>query len=395
MRVAKRIAISGNHAISLAVKLADVDVIAAYPITPQTQVVEKLAEYVANGELDAEFISVESEHSAMSACIGAAAAGARVFTATCGPGLALMHEMVYVAAGSRLPIVMALANRSLSPNLNIWGDHTDIMGSRDAGWVLIFAEDVQEAFDLTLTAFKIAEDEEVMVPVAVNIDGFHLSHCIEALEPIDPDVAKRFLPPRKIPSYALHPKRPTTWGAVGIPEVQTEIKYQLEVALSKAKGVAKRVWREYAEITGRLYDVVDAYRMDGAEVAIVMIGSFCGNARDAVDLLRDRGVRAGLLKIRMYRPFPKEEVVEALKEVRAVAVVERAFSPGAISGPLTSDVKAALYGLPTRPSISGFAAGIGGREVAPGEVADAALRALKTAEGGLLDGGFTYLQVRW
>lgn len=393
--MAGRIAISGNHAISLAVKLANVDVIAAYPITPQTQIVEKLAEYVANGELDAEFVAVESEHSAMSACIGASAAGARVFTATCGPGLALMHEMVYIAAGSRLPIVMALANRSLSPNLNIWSDHTDIMGSRDAGWVLLFAEDVQEAFDLTLTAFKIAEDEEVMLPVAVNIDGFHLSHCVEAIEPLDPEAARRFLPPRKVPSYALHPRRPTTWGAVGVPEVQTEIKYQLEVALSKAKEAARRVWKEYAKLTGRLYDVVDTYRMDGAEVAVVMMGSFCGIARDAVDLLRDRGVRAGLLKIRMYRPFPREEIIEVLKGVRAVAVVERAFSPGAVCGPLTSDVKAALYGLSTRPSVSGFAAGIGGREVAPGEVADAALRALKTADEGLLDGGFTYLQVRW
>ncbi|MEM4700279.1 MAG: transketolase C-terminal domain-containing protein [Candidatus Nezhaarchaeales archaeon] len=393
--MAKRVAVSGNHAVSLAVKLADVDVVAAYPITPQTQIVEKLAEYIANGELDAEFINVESEHSAMSACIGAAAAGARVFTATCGPGLALMHEVVYIAAGSRLPIVMALANRSLSPNLNIWGDHTDIMGSRDAGWVLLFAEDAQEAFDLTFTAFKIAEDEEVMLPVAVNIDGFHLSHCVEAIEPLEPGAARRFLPPRKIPDYALHPKRPTTWGAVGVPEVQTEIKYQLEVALSRAKEVAKRVWREYAELTGRLYDVVDAYRMEGAEVAVVMMGSFCGNAREAVDQLRDRGVRAGLLKIRMYRPFPKEEVVEALRGVRAVAVVERAFSPGAVSGPLTSDVKASLYGLSTRPSVSGFAAGIGGREVGPDEVADAALRALRVAEEGVLDGGFTYLQVRW
>lgn len=391
----KLIAIEGSHAASLAAKLADVDVIAAYPITPQTHVVEKLAEYVANGELDAEYINVESEHSAMSACIGASAAGARVFTATAGQGLALMHEMLYVAAGNRLPIVMVVANRSLSPNLNIWGDHTDMMGSRDSGWVQLYAENAQEVFDLTFTAFKIAEDEEVMLPVSVNLDGFHLSHVIEPIEALDPEEARRFLPPRRIPPYALHPKRPTTWGAVGVPEVQTELKYQLEVALSKVKSVARRVWKEYAELTGRRYDVVEPYRLEDAEVAVVMMGSFCGNARDAVDQLRDRGVKAGLLKITMYRPFPREEVVEALKDRKAVAIVERAFSPGGVAGPLTTDVKALLYGQGRRPSISGFAAGIGGRDVAPEEIADAALRALKTAEDGVLDGEFTYLQVRW
>ncbi len=393
--MAKRIAIEGSHAASLAVKLANVDVIAAYPITPQTHIVERLAEYVANGELDAEYINVESEHSAMSACIGASAAGARVFTATAGQGLALMHEMLYIAAGNRLPIVMVVANRSLSPNLNIWGDHTDFMGSRDSGWVQLYAEDAQEVFDLTFTAFKIAEDEEVMLPVAVNLDGFHLSHVIEAIEPLDPEEAARFLPPRKIPSYALHPRRPVTWGAIGVPDIQTELKYQLEVALSRVKEVARRVWREYAELTGRLYDVVEPYRMEGAEVAVIMMGSFCGNARDAVDQLRDQGVKAGLLKIRMYRPFPKEEVAELLKGVKAVAVVERAFSPGGVAGPLTSDVKTLFYGEPSRPSVSGYAAGIGGREVMAEEVADAALRALRTAEEGMLDGGFTYLQVRW
>jgi pyruvate ferredoxin oxidoreductase alpha subunit len=392
--MAKRIALEGCHAASLAAKLANVDVIAAYPITPQTQIVERLAQYVADGELDAEFIGVESEHSAMSACIAASAAGARVFTATAGQGLALMHEVLYIAAGSRLPIVMAVANRSLSPNLNIWGDHTDIMGSRDAGWVQLFAESVQEVFDLTFTAFKIAEDEEVMLPVAVNLDGFHLSHLVEAVEPLDPEEAARFLPPRRVPSYALHPRRPVTWGAVSVPEVHTELKYQLEVALRRVKEVARRVWKDYSELTGRLYDLVEAYRMEGAEVALVMMGCFCGNAREAVDRLRRRGVKAGLLKIRMYRPFPAEEVVEALKEVKAVAVVERAFSPGATAGPLTSDVKSSLYGQPSRPSVSGFAAGIGGREISVEDAADAALRALRAAERGVLDGGFTYLQVR-
>ncbi len=393
--MAKRVAIEGSHAASLAVKLANVDVIAAYPITPQTHIVERLAEYVANGELDAEYINVESEHSAMSACIGAAAVGARVFTATAGQGLALMHEMLYIAAGNRLPIVMAVANRSLSPNLNIWGDHTDMMGSRECGWVQLFAENAQEIFDLTLTAFKIAEDEEVLLPVVVNLDGFHLSHVIEAIEALEPEEVAKFLPPRKIPDYALHPKRPTTWGAVGVPEIQTEIKYQLEVALRKSKEVARRVWREYGDLTGRYYDVVEPYRLGDAEVALIMMGSFCGNARDAVDLLRDKGVKAGLLKIRMFRPFPKEEIVESLRKVKAVAVVERAFSPGGVVGPLTADVKSSFYGEPERPSISGFAAGIGGREIAPTEIADAALKALKVAEEGKLDGGFEYMQVRW
>ena len=393
--MAKRIAIEGSHAASLAVKLANVDVIAAYPITPQTHIVERLAEYVANGELDAEYINVESEHSAMSACIGASAVGARVFTATAGQGLALMHEMLYIAAGNRLPIVMAVANRSLSPNLNIWGDHTDMMGSRDCGWIQLFVENAQEVFDLTFTAFKIAEDEEVLLPVTVNLDGFHLSHVIEAIEPLEAEEAAKFLPPRKIPSHALHPRKPTTWGAIGLPEIQTELKYQLEDALRRSKDVAKKVWKEYGDLTGRYYDVIEFYRMDGAEVAIVMMGSFCGNARDAVDLLREKGVKAGLLKVRMFRPFPYREIVDALSEVKAVAVVERAFSPGGVAGPLTSDLKTAFYGEKQRPSISGFAAGIGGREVTMSEIADSALKALKVAEEGKMDGGFEYIQVRW
>ncbi|MEM2883466.1 MAG: hypothetical protein QXY08_02645, partial [Nitrososphaerales archaeon] len=241
----KRIAIECAHAASLAVKLANVDVIAAYPITPQTHIVERLAEYVANGELDAEYINVESEHSAMSACIGASAAGARVYTSTAGQGLALMHEMLFIAAGNRLPIVMGVANRSLSPNLNIWGDQSDMMASRDCGWIQIYAENAQEVFDHTLQAFKIAEDERVLLPVAVCFDGFHVTHVIEPLITLDQEEVDRFLPKHRKAVYKLTPDQPSTWGPVAGPDIQTELKVQNEWALNSSKDVILEVWCEF------------------------------------------------------------------------------------------------------------------------------------------------------
>ncbi len=389
--MAKRIAIECSHAISLAVKLANVDVIAAYPITPQTHIVEKLSEYVANGELDAEYINVESEHSAMSACIGAAAVGARCFTATAGQGLALMHEMLFIAAGNRLPIVMAVANRCLSPNLSIWGDQSDMMGSRDCGWIQLYGENAQEVFDFTLQAFKIAEDERVLLPVAVNFDGFYVTHVIESLIALDQEEVNRFLPPKRIPKYALHPDNPTTWGPIGLPDIQTELKYQLEKALQNSKTVIKEVWKEYGDLFGRYYDVIEPYRVEDAEVAILMMGGHCGTARIAVDKLREKGRRVGLIKLRLFRPFPVEELIEATKNLKALAVVDKAFSPGGFGGPIFNEIRSVFYDLDVKPKIFGFIAGLGGRDIRVDEFMSLAEKVLK---GEKIEKNFVFLQVR-
>lgn len=359
----ERIPIECSHAASLAVKLANVDVIAAYPITPQTHIVERLAEYVANGELDAEYINAESEHSALSACIGASAVGARVYTSTAGQGLALMHELLFIAAGNRLPIVMGVANRSLSPNLNIWGDHSDMMASRDCGWVQIYAENAQEIFDHTLQAFKIAEDERVLLPVAVCFDGFHVTHVIEPLIALDQEEVDRFLPKHRKAVYRLTPDQPSTWGPVSGPDIQTELKVQNEWALNTAKDVILEVWREFGDLFGRYYTPLETYRLDDAEVAILIAGGFAGTGRMAVDKMRKGGEKIGLIKLRLYRPFPIHEIKEALSKVRAVAVVDRAISSGGLGGPIYGDIRNVLYDVKERPAVLSFIAGLGGRDI--------------------------------
>jgi len=392
--LARRIAIECSHAASLAVKLARVDVIAAYPITPQTHIVEKLSEYIANGELDAEYINVESEHSALSACIGASATGARVFTATAGQGLALMHEMLFIAAGNRLPIVMAVANRSLSPNLSIWGDQSDTMASRDCGWIAFYAENAQEIFDLIIQAFKIAEDEKVMLPVMVCFDGFYVTHVIEPLITLNQEEVDRFLPPRKIPKYALHPDHPTTWGPIGLPEIQTELRKQHDHALRNSKFVIKDVWREFGEMFGRWYDVFEPYRMEDADIAILLMGGSCGTAKAAVDKLREKGEKVGLLKLRMFRPFPFEELLNFTKEIKALAVVDKAISIGGVGGPLFSEIRSALYSLEDKPKVLGFVAGIGGRDVAINDFISIYEKTKKVLAGEKIENDFMFLQAR-
>ncbi len=392
--MAKRIAIECAHAASLAAKLANVDVIAAYPITPQTHIVEKLSEYVANGELDAEYINVESEHSAMSACIGASAVGARCFTATAGQGLALMHEMLFIAAGNRLPIVMTVANRCLSPNLSIWGDQSDIMASRDCGWIMFFAENAQEIFDLVLQAFKIAEDERVLLPVAINFDGFYVTHVIESLEALDQEEVNKFLPPRKIPPHALHPDHPTTWGPIGLPDIQTELKKQHDEALRNSKNVIKEVWKEFGDLFGRYYEALELYRMEDAEIAILLMGGSCGTARVAVDRLREKNEKVGLIKLRLFRPFPSEELFEATKNVKVLAVIDKSISIGGVGGPLFTEVRAAFYDLEARPKIIGFIAGLGGRDVKVEDFVNVAEKSKKVLAGEKIEKDFMFLQVR-
>ncbi len=362
--MAKRIGIEGSEAVALAVNVADVDVISAYPITPQTHIVEILSEYVADGKLDAEFIKVESEHSALSACLGAAAAGSRTFTATSSQGLALMHEVLFIASGCRLPIVMAVVNRALSAPLNIWADHSDSMAERNAGWIQLYVENCQEAYDTTLQAFKIAEDKRVLLPVMVCLDGFVLSHVIEAVDILDKFEVAKFLT-SFTPKYVLDPKQPITMGAWASPEYYFEFKVQQEEAMKEAKKLIVEVNRRYAKLFGRKYGdgLVETVNTGDANIVFVTLGSMTGAAREAVEMLRSKGKKVGLLKIRTLRPFPANEIREAIKNVKVVAVASRDLSPGSFGGAALSEVRSALYELKKRPHVIGFVLGLGGRDI--------------------------------
>ena len=360
----KRIGMEGSFAIAEAAKLADVDVVAAYPITPQTHMVERLAELVANGELDANYIPVESEHSAMSACLGASAVGARTFTATGGQGLELMHEVLYVASSSRLPIVMAVANRALSGPLSVWGDHSDVMAARDCGWVQMFAENVQQAFDLVVCAFRIAEDPTVLFPTMVHIDGFHLSHMIEPLHLLEQREVDGFLPKYHHP-YVLDADKPLTMGAFGPPNIYTEVKKSQDVALRAAKNVVLQVWQKFGELTERHYSPVESYKAEDANVLLLTMGSFSETAMMAIDKMQDEGQRAGLIRLRLWRPFPFDEFRQAVARAKLLIVLDRALSFGGPTGPVCSEIQAALYPLQTKPEVINFVGGLGGRDISP------------------------------
>lgn len=335
-------ALTTNYAVAYAVKAADVDVIAVYPITPQTTIVEKLSEFVANGELNAELIHVESEHSALSAVVGAAATGARVFTATSSQGLELMHEVLHIAAAMRMPIVMAVPSRALSAPISIHGDYSDVMNARDAGWVIYIAASAQEAYDTVIQAFRLAES--VSLPVMVSYDGFLMSHTVEPVELNDEEEVRKFLP-RAVRPYTLNPKRPVTMGPLASPDWYYEFKYQQVLALKEAYKAAKEVDSEYGRRFGRSYGIVETYRMEDADYAIVAYGGASyGNARAAADMARERGIAAGVVRVRLYRPFPTADVLRALDGVKAFAVVDRAIMFGSpAEGPLYKDIATAMY----------------------------------------------------
>lgn len=382
--MSRRVGIEGSLAVSQAVKMANVDVVSAYPITPQTHIVESLSEIIAEGELDAEFICVESEHTAMSACLGASATGARTFTATAGQGLELMHEVVYVASSMRLPIVMSVANRALSAPLSVWGDHSDVMAVRDTGWIQVFVENAQEAFDHVLWAFRVGEDRRVLLPVMVHLDGFHLTHVVESLELPEQEQVDQFLPGNNYP-YPLSPDRPVTMGAYGPPFIYTEVKKAQEVALLSAKPVIQEGWKEFAGIFGRHYQPVEKYRMEGARVGILTMGSFSETASLAIDRMRDRGEEVGLLKLRLWRPFPFKEIRQAVESLEVLAVVDRCISFGGPGGPVCSEIRSALYQASSRPKVVGFIAGLGGRDVSPEQFEGIVKRAEEVAQKGSPD----------
>jgi len=369
--------LNGDAAVAYAAKQCDVDVLAAYPITPQTIIVEKFSEYVADGEVETAFVCVESEHTAMTCSITASATGARTFTATASAGLALMHEMLGVASGCRAPVVMAVANRALSAPINIHCDHSDAMAERDMGWIQIYAENSQEAYDLIIQAFKIAENLDVMLPTMVGLDGFVLSHTLENVNVLPDEAVKKFVGIRQVPQvlnhegklvpFKLDPENPLTIGPLDLHDYYFEHKRQQEEAMRKALDVIKQVHDDYAKQSGRSYGngLVEAYRLDDAEIAAVCIGSTAGTVKTVVDELRENGIKAGLLRIRAFRPLPVKDIVSNLSGKKAVAVLDRACSFGGNGGPLFHEIRHAVYDLPDRPKLVNRIYGLGGRDMPP------------------------------
>ncbi|AIF69279.1 2-ketoisovalerate ferredoxin oxidoreductase subunit alpha [Palaeococcus pacificus DY20341] len=352
----------GNEAAAWAAKLAKPKVIAAFPITPSTLVPEKISEFVADGELDAEFIKVESEHSAISACVGASAAGVRTFTATASQGLALMHEILFIAAGMRLPIVMAIGNRALSAPINIWNDWQDTISERDTGWLQFYAENNQEALDLILAAFKVAEDERVLLPAMVGFDAFILTHTVEPVEIPDQEVVDEFLG-EYVPKHAyLDPERPITQGALGFPAHYMEARYTVWEAMENAREVIKEVFEEFEKKFGRKYHIIEEYRTDDAEIILVTMGSLAGTVKEFVDKKREEGVKIGAAKITVYRPFPIEEIKALAKKAKVLALLEKNISFG-IGGAVYTDVGRALINEKEKPIVLDFILGLGGRDV--------------------------------
>ena len=359
--MSKRVALEASHAAAEAARMADVDVISAYPITPQTHIPERLAEMVADGELSAAYIPVESEHSAMSACLGAAAVGARTFTATAGQGLELMHEVVYIASSMRYPVVMTVCNRALSAPLSVWGDHSDAMAVRDIGWIQVFCQNNQEAFDLTLWAFRVGEDPNVLLPVMVHLDGFTLTHVTEPVILPEQSEVDSFLP-RFQYSFALNPDKPMTHGAFGPPEIYSETKLAQEVAFRNSREIIVQGWKEFGDIFGRYYHPVEEYRTENAETLLLTMGSFTETAKIVIDEKRDKGEAIGLISLRLWRPFPFEEFRRTVKGAKILIVFDRCISFG-MGGPVFSEVRSALYDEEPRPKVVGIIGGLGGRDM--------------------------------
>ncbi|WP_297464870.1 transketolase C-terminal domain-containing protein [Thermococcus sp.] len=380
--------VSGNYAAAYAVKHARVQVVAAYPITPQTSIIEKIAEFIANGEADIQYVPVESEHSAMAATIGASATGARAFTATASQGLALMHEMLHWASGARLPIVMVEVNRALAPPWSVWDDQTDSLAQRDTGWMQFYAENNQEVYDGVLMAFKIAE--QVNVPIMVIESAFILSHTYDVVEMIPQELVDEFLPPRK-PLYTLTDfDNPKAIGALATPDDYYEFRYKLAKAHEEAKKIIKDVGKEFGERFGRDYsDMIEKYRTDDADFIFLGMGSLMGTVKEAVDRLRDEGYKVGAAKVRWFRPFPKEELYELAKKVDGIAVVDRNFSFGQ-EGILFTEAKGALYNTSARPLMKNYIVGLGGRDFTLNDV-----RKIAEDMKGLIERGELDEEVEW
>jgi len=360
--------LSGNEAVATAMKQINPDVVAAFPITPSTEIPQYFSTFVANGTVDTEFVAVESEHSAMSACIGAEAAGARAMTATSANGLSLMWEMIYIASSLRLPIVLNLVNRAVSGPLNIHNDHSDAMGVRDAGWIMLFSENNQEAYDNNLMAHKIAENKDVQLPIMICQDGFITSHSIENIELENDEEVKKFVGEYHPEHYLLNKKEPIAVGPLDLQAYLFEHKAQQAEAMKAAKNVILDVAKDFEKWTGRHYDLFEQYKLDDAEIAIVCMNSTAGTTKAVVDELRKNGIKAGLLKIRVYRPFPGEEVSKALSHLKAIAVLDKSDSLNGIGGALFEDVSSSMYVSNNYVPMVNYIYGIGGRDTTTNDI---------------------------
>ncbi|HIH69678.1 MAG TPA: pyruvate ferredoxin oxidoreductase [Methermicoccus shengliensis] len=383
--------VEGSYAVAHAVKTCRPDVISAYPITPQTHIVEYLSQFVADGELNSEYINVESEFSALSALVGASAAGARTYSATTSQGLALMNEVLFNASGMRLPIVMTIVNRSLSAPINIWNDHQDSISARDAGWIQLYVEDAQEAGDAIAQAYWVAENHDVLLPTMVCMDGFILSHTYEPVVLLEEEKTREFLPPYE-PLHKLDPANPKAFGMFMGPEMYTEFRYMQELAMDAALPKIKEAAALFKKIYGRWRgDVVDEYHAD-ADVLLIAMGSVVGTIKDVIDELREEGVSVGLLKVRAFRPFPKQEIREAIKRAKVVAVLDKDVSIGTREGALFSEIKAALYNTPTRVPVVGYILGLGGRDIPAARIRQIVADAERVMEEGIKQES-TYIDV--
>ncbi len=391
--MAKPMALSGNFAAAFATKQINPHVVAAYPITPQTLMMEKFSEYVANGEVDTELVCVESEHSAMSACIGAAAAGGRVITSTAANGLALMFEVVYIAASMRLPITMCVMNRALSGPINIHGDHSDSMGTRDSGWIQIYNENAQEVYDTMFQATLIGENKDVMLPVMVNFDGFITSHKFERVDVLDDAVVKDYIGTYTPDHALLDIDNPVTFGPLDLFDYYFEHKRQQVEAMRNALPVAQSVMKGYAKATGQAeYDIIEEYMLDDADYVIVALSSTAGTTKFVVDKMRKEGKKVGLLKIRLFRPFPLDAVRAALEGKKQIAVLDRSDSFGAFGGPVYAEVRNALYDMEDRPGIVDYIYGLGGRDINAVDIEGVFNRLMSAS--GRMSGDVQYLGVR-
>ena len=386
--------LSGNEAAAIAMKQINPDVVAAFPITPSTEIPQYFSTFVSNGAVDTEFVAVESEHSAMSACIGAQAAGARAMTATSANGLSLMWEMIYIASSLRLPIVMSLVNRAVSGPLNIHNDHSDAMGVRDSGWIMLFSENNQEAYDNLLMAHRIAEHKDVQLPLMVCQDGFITSHSIENIELLEDDKVREFVGKYNPEHYLLNREEPIAVGPLDLQGYLFEHKTAQAMAMKNAKKVIAEVSEEFEKITGRKYEFFEKYKLDDAEVAIVCMNSTAGTAKHVVNNLRNTGIKAGLLKIRMFRPFPAEEIAEALKDIKAVAVLDKADSLNGAGGALFEDVTSGMFVNKIQVPTINYVYGIGGRDTTEKDIKKVYEDLLEIANTGDIKNPYRYLGLR-
>ncbi len=386
--------LSGNEAAATAMKQINPDVVAAFPITPSTEIPQYFSTFVSNGVVDTEFVAVESEHSAMSACIGAEAAGARAMTATSANGLSYMWEMIYIASSLRLPIVMSLVNRAVSGPLNIHNDHSDAMGVRDSGWIMLFSENNQEAYDNLIMAHRIAENKDVLLPLMVCQDGFITSHSIENIELIEDDKVKEFIGTYKPEHYLLNPQEQMAVGPLDVQHYLFEHKYQQAEAMRNAKKVILEVAKDFEKMTGRKYSFFEEYKMEDAEIAVVCMNSTAGTTKVVVDNLRNQGIKAGMVKVRVFRPFPAEEIAEALGNLKALAIMDKADSLNAAGGALFEDVTSSLYVAKKQVPAVSYVYGIGGRDTTSKDIEEVYSYLQDVAKTGNIDNPYRYVGLR-